>query len=185
MSHSIIVAQMVDHPYLDRSSLHGAFRALDARLDAPVTLIVGGGTAMMLAHGLPVRNRDVVAYTARGHLDDLGPLLREVAQEVGLSSDWLNPYFETFTHVLPSDYGSRLQEVFAGKRLRVMALGVEDLLIMKCFAGREKDVGHARALLRKKPDLAIVDGRIQQLIEKGIKGAREAGDFLDDLGDAG
>jgi len=64
----------------------------------------------------------------------------------------------------------------------VMALGVEDLLVMKCFAGRDKDVGHARALLRKGPDLAIVDSRIQQLIEKGIKGAREAGDFLDDLG---
>lgn len=176
---------MVDHPYLDPPSLRTAFRALDSRLEAPVTLIVGGGTAMLLAHGLPVRTRDVDAYTATGHLDDLGPVLREVAQEVGFASDWLNPYFETFTHVLPPDYGSRLQEVFAGKRLRVMALGVEDLLVMKCFAGREKDVGHARALLRKKPDLAIVDGRIQQLIEKGIKGAREAGDFLDDLGGSG
>jgi len=123
----------------------------------------------MLAYGLPVRTRDVDAYTATGHLDDLAP-------------DWMNPYFETYTHVLPSDYGSRLKEVFAGERLRVMALGVEDLLIMKCFAGREKDVGHARALLKKGPDLALVDGRIQQLIEKGIQGAREAGDFFDDLG---
>src|SRR5512137_598655 len=101
---SIIVAQMADHPYLDRSSIQAAFQALDARLEAPVTLIVGGGTAMLLAHGLPVRTRDVDAYTATGHLDDLGPALREVAREVGLSSDWLNPWFETFTHVLPSDY---------------------------------------------------------------------------------
>lgn len=173
---------MADQPYLDAATLRAAFRALDARVEAPVTLIVGGGTAMMLAHGLPVRTRDVDAYTATGHLDDLAPALRDVARELGLSSDWLNPYFETFTHVLPPDYGSRLREVFAGGRVRVMALGVEDLLIMKCFAGREKDVGHARALLKKRPDLALVDGRIQQLIEKGIKGAREAGDFLDDLG---
>jgi predicted nucleotidyltransferase len=173
---------MADQPYLDPATLRAAFRALDARVEAPVTLIVGGGTAMMLAYGLPVRTRDVDAYTATGHLDDLAPALRDVARELGLSSDWLNPYFETFTHVLPPDYGSRLREVFAGGRVRVMALGVEDLLIMKCFAGREKDVGHARALLKKRPDLALVDGRIQQLIEKGIKGAREAGDFLDDLG---
>jgi hypothetical protein len=173
---------MVDHPYLDPTSLQKAFRALDRRIEAPVTLIVGDGAAMMLAYGLPVRTRDVDAYTAAGHLDDLAPAVREVARKVGLSSDWLNPHFETFTHVLPADYGSRLLEVFAGDRLRVMALGVEDLLIMKCFAGREKDIGHARALLRKAPDLALVDGRIQQLIEKGIKGAREAGDFLDDLG---
>ena len=176
------MAQMVDHPYLDEGSLRRAFRALDAGLDGPLTLIVGGGTAMMLAHGIPVRTRDVDAYTARGHLDDVGPLLRKVAVEVGLPSDWLNPWFETFAHVLPADYGTRLQEVFSGAHMRVMALGVEDLLVMKCFAGRDKDVGHARALLRKGPDLAIVDSRIQQLIEKGIKGAREAGDFLDDLG---
>lgn len=173
---------MAGHPYLDGSSIQAAFRALDARLEAPVLLIVGGGTAMLLAHGVPVRTRDIDAYTASGHLHDLAPKLREVAEEVGLPSDWLNPYFETFTHVLPSDYASRLQEIFAGRWLRVMALGVEDLLIMKCFAGREKDVGHARALIRKKPDLELVDARIQQLIEKGIKGAREAGDFLDDLG---
>jgi len=173
---------MADQPYLDLATLRAAFRALDARIEAPVTLVVGGGSAMMLAYGLPVRTRDVDAYTATGHLDDLAPVLRDVARELGLSSDWLNPYFETYTHVLPSDYGSRLREVFAGERLRVMALGVEDLLIMKCFAGREKDVGHARALLKKGPDLALVDGRIQQLIEKGIQGAREAGDFFDDLG---
>jgi len=173
---------MADQPYLDLATLRAAFRALDARIEAPVTLVVGGGSAMMLAYGLPVRTRDVDAYTATGHLDDLAPVLRDVARELGLSSDWLNPYFETYTHVLPSDYGSRLREVFAGERLRVMALGVEDLLIMKCFAGREKDIGHARALLKKGPDLALVDGRIQQLIEKGVKGAREAGDFFDDLG---
>ena len=176
------MAQLADPPHLDRPSLAAAFRALDARLRAPVTLVVGDGTAMLLAHGIQVRTRDVDAYTARGHLDDIAPLLREVASEVGLPFDWLNPYFETFTYVLPSDYASRLKEVFAGKQLRVMALGVEDLLIMKCFAGREKDVGHARALLRKNPDLGLVDARIQALIEKGIKGARDAGDFLDDLG---
>ena len=173
---------MADQPYLDLATLRAAFRALDTRIEAPVTFIVGGGSAMMLAYGLPVRTRDVDAYTATGHLDDLAPVLRDDARELGLSSDWLNPYFETYTHVLPSDYGSRLREVFAGERLRVMALGVEDLLIMKCFAGREKDIGHARALLKRGPDLALVDGRIQQLIEKGVQGAKEAGDFFDDLG---
>ena len=73
------MAQMADHPHLDRPSLAAAFRALDARLGAPVTLIVGGGTAMLLAHGIQVRTRDVDAYTAKGHLDDIAPLLREVA----------------------------------------------------------------------------------------------------------
>jgi hypothetical protein len=150
-----------------------------------MTLVVGGGTAMMLAHGLAVRTADVDAYPVSGRLDDLGPVIREVGREVGLAPDWLNPHFETFAHVLPADYGSRLREVFAGERLRVVALGVEDLLVMKCFAGREKDVGHARALLRLRPDLSIVERRIEELAERRVPGALDAADFLDDLREAG
>lgn len=52
---------------------------------------------------------------------------------------------------------------------------------MKCFAGRDKDRGHARALLREKPDLPIVEGRLSALAEKGVKGAQGALDFFDDL----
>jgi hypothetical protein len=167
--------------FVDAPSLAAAFRALDARLVRPLTLVVGGGTAMMLAYGLPVRTSDVDAYPASGRLDDIADPIRDVAREVGLAPDWLNPHFETFAHVLPPDYGTRLREVFAGDRLRVMALGVEDLLVMKCFAGREKDVGHARALLRRGPDLGIVERRIEELVGRGVPGAADAADFLDDL----
>jgi len=172
---------MKPRPPLTAAVLDAAFRALDARLEAPVTLVVGGGTAMMLAYGLPVRTTDVDAYPARGRLDDFAAPIREVARELDLAPDWLNPHFETFAHVLPADYGSRLREVFAGRRLRVAALGVEDLLLMKCFAGREKDVGHARSLLRKRPDLGLVERRIEELVERGVHGAQDAADFLDDL----
>jgi hypothetical protein len=170
---------------VDVPKLKAAFEALDARLSSDVTLVVGGGSAMMLGYGLPVRTTDVDAYPISGRLDEIAGLVQEVGREVGLSQDWLNPYFETFAHVLPSDYGARLKEVFAGKRLRVMVLGVEDLLIMKCFAGREKDVGHARALLRRKPDLGIVERRIEELLARGVHGAADAADFLDDLAENG
>jgi predicted nucleotidyltransferase len=177
----IIMAQMGIRPPLDAATLTDAFRRLDGRLDRPVTLVVGGGTAMMLAYGLPVRTSDVDAYPVAGRLDDFAPAIRQVAREIGLAPDWLNPHFETFAHVLPADYGARLRDVFQGGRLRVAALGVEDLLVMKCFAGREKDVGHARALLRRRPDLGLVERRIEELVERGVSGAREAADFLADL----
>jgi hypothetical protein len=166
---------------LDAARLARAFSSLDARLDREVTLVVGGGTAMMLAYGLPVRTTVVVACPSRGTLEEIGPAVRAVAAELGLPSDWLNPHFETFAYVLPQDYGTRLKPIFQGTRLQALALGVEDLLIMKCFAGREKDIGHARALLKRKPDLRIVEGRIQELAERGVSGADEALDFLDDL----
>ncbi|HZY02370.1 MAG TPA: DUF6036 family nucleotidyltransferase [Anaeromyxobacteraceae bacterium] len=172
-------------PPLTADGLRAAFRALDARLEAPLTLVVGGGTAMMLAYGLPVRTTDVDAYPVRGRLEDIASKLRAVARDLGLAPDWVNPHYETFAHVLPVDYGSRLREVFAGERLRVAALGVEDLLVMKCFAGREKDVGHARALLRRKPDLSVVERRLEELVEKGVPGALDAADFLDDIREEG
>jgi hypothetical protein len=168
---------------LTAEALRAAFEDLDRTLDRPVALVVGGGTAMMLAYGLPVRTTDVDAYPRGVAFEEIQPAIRAVAKRRGLAPDWVNPHFETFAHVLPSDYGARLRPVFAGERLEVAALGVEDLLVMKCFAGREKDVGHARALLRRRPDLAIVERRLHELAERRVKGAREALDFLDDLGE--
>ncbi|HET8539180.1 MAG TPA: DUF6036 family nucleotidyltransferase [Anaeromyxobacter sp.] len=166
---------------LDAAGLRAAFEALDRRLARPVTLVVGGGTAMMLAYGLPVRTMDVDAYPKEVSLDEILPAIREVARERGLAPDWINPHFETFAYVLPPDYGERLRPIFVGERLRAMALGVEDLLVMKCFAGREKDVGHARALLRRGPDLALVERRLHALLERRVPGAQDALDFLDDV----
>ena len=170
-----------NRPPLTRQLLEAAFRALDARLSAPLTLVVGGGTAMMLAHGLAVRTTDVDAYPMRGSLDGIAEDIRSVAKALGLAPDWINPHYETFAHVLPIDYATRLKDVFVGSHLRVAALGVEDLLVMKCFAGREKDVGHARALLKRGPDLAIVERRIDELLTKGVRGAADAADFLDEV----
>ncbi len=168
---------------LTKEQVHEAFRALDGKLPVPARLIMGGGTAMTLAYGIPVRTTDVDAYPAGVSFDELAPLVREVARELSLPGDWINPHYSTFAHVLPSDYGSRLREVFRGERLVVQALGPEDLLLMKCFAGREKDVGHALALLRKKPDLGVVETRLEELLAKRTPGAEKAADFLDDLKD--
>ncbi len=168
---------------LTRDSVRQAFAALDAELAKPLTLIVGGGGAMLLAYGLPIATSDVDAYPAAGGItiEELDPLVKKVAREVGLPPDWLNPYYSTFAHVLPADYGTRLVDVFTGKHLRVRSLGVEDLLVMKCFAGRAKDRSHARALLRRSPDLKIVSDRLEELLEKRVPGALQALDFFDDL----
>ncbi|HEX9401455.1 MAG TPA: DUF6036 family nucleotidyltransferase [Anaeromyxobacter sp.] len=166
---------------LDAAGLREAFRALDARVGRTLTLVAGGGTAMMLAYRIPVRTMDVDAYPQEGSLDEFLPAIRAVARERGLPPDWINPHFETFAYVLPADYGARLKPVFEGERLRVLALGVEDLLVMKCFAGREKDVGHARALLKRGPDLAIVERQLQSLAERRLPGAQDALDFYDDV----
>ena len=106
-----------------------------------------------------------------------------MAKELDIATDWLNAHFQTFTFVLPNDYATRLRNVFEGSHLSVDALGPEDLLIMKCFAGRAKDLPHARALMKLDLDLSIVDARISELLDKDYRGADRAADFFDDLRD--
>jgi hypothetical protein len=175
----------MEYRHLDRRSALRAFEAIDARLPAETHLVVGGGAAMSLAYGHPLSTEDVDAFAARGGLSmaQLDGAARAVAAEMGLAPDWLNAHFATFTHVLPGDYGSRLREVFRGAHLKVSALGPEDLLVMKCFSGRDKDRSHARRLLGLVVDVDLVSGHLDTLIEKRVPGAQRAADWLDDLRD--
>lgn len=144
----------------------------------PITLIMGGGGAMILAHRFPLATTNVDAVARGIEFSALDPLVKSVAKELGIPSDWLNPYYGTFSHVLPSDYDVHLVTVFDHPALRVDALGKDEMLIMKCFAHRRKDVGHARALVRANANIARVEGRIEELLQKKIPHAEAALDFL-------
>src|SRR5687768_5320034 len=100
-----------------------AFAVLDGLLDRPLTLVVGGGTALLMAYQVPVRTTDVDAYPTMGlSFDELDPFVKQVAKIQSLPADWINPHFSTFAHVLPPDYATRLRPLFEGAHLRVMAL---------------------------------------------------------------
>ena len=173
------------HRPLDQSLTLEALRRLDARISKPAQLIVGGGAAMLLAYDHPLATQDVDAFAARGglRLADLDSMAKEVAGEIDIEPDWLNAHFETFTGVLPDDYATRLRRVYEGKHLTVDALGPEDLLIMKCFAGRDKDRPHARRLLHLADDLTVVDRHLSVLVERRYPKADRAADYFDDLRD--
>ncbi len=169
------------HKNLTREIMLTALTHLDALIAQEVTLIVGGGSAMILAHGFALGTSDVDAVPKGMDLATLDGFVKQIAQELSLAPDWLNPYYSTFAHTLPSDYGNRLIEIFSGQRLKALALGKEEMLIMKCFAHRQKDVAHARALIKKGVNVKRVEDHIEKLREKGIPGAGAALDFLDDV----
>lgn len=162
-----------------------ALAALDGKLSEPVQLLIGGGAAMLLAHGFPVATMDIdgLVYNSAMTQAALDRQAQAVAREVDIPADWLNSYFNTFLYTLPADFATRLVPVYRGRHLAVVALGAEDLLILKCFAGRPKDLLHARALCRKVRDLSVVDNHLQQLLERHVPGAVEAADFFDQLQD--
>lgn len=158
-----------------------ALQRLDEILERELTLIIGGGGAMILAHHFPLSTTDIDAVPKGMDLAALDQYVKRVAEDLALPGDWLNPYFSTFAHTLPSDYGARLIEVFGGRHLTALALSKEEMLIMKCFAHRQKDVAHAKALIKAGADVARVEKHIQSLQKKRIPGAAEALDFLDDV----
>lgn len=159
-----------------------ALACLDSKLRKKVRLIMGGGGAMLLAYQYALSTADIDAIPASGAtIQELDPLVKAVAEELGLAVDWLNPYYSSFAHVLPSDYGTRLLDVIQLPYLTVSALSKEDLLIMKCFAARQKDVVHARVLVKKGADLTLVENHLHSLLQKSIPGAERAIGFLNEL----
>ena len=138
---------------------------------------------MLLAHGVPLSTHDVDGLPLESSISpaELDCLVKEVAVQLGINAQWYNDYFNTFTYALPKDFRDRLIEVYKGKYLTVKALGAEDLLIMKCFAGREKDIGHARALIRRGANREMVEDHIEKLALKNLPGANSALEFLEDL----
>lgn len=168
---------------MEKSMMLKAIKALDRHLTQPVQLLIGGGAAMLLAYDVPISTMDIDGLIINSEMTpaELEPFIKKVASELKINPHWYSSYFSTFTYTIPSDYKDRLKTIYSGKNLRVFALGMEDLLIMKCFAGREKDIGHARAMIRKGANLDIVEGHIEKLAEKGIPGADKALEFLDEL----
>ncbi|MEZ4704965.1 MAG: DUF6036 family nucleotidyltransferase [Bdellovibrionota bacterium] len=166
---------------LTEKQMRDGLGLLDQKLNQKLTLILGGGGAMVLAYHFPLSTMDLDAIAKGMDLSEISSLIREVAEELHLPSDWINPHFSSFIFSLPDDYGDRLTTVFEGANLTVEALGREDLLIMKCFAHRNKDIGHALALIKSGADLNIVETQIEKCINDRIPGSQEAIDFLDDL----
>lgn len=166
--------------------MQSALAALDRRLTQPTKLLIGGGAAMLLAHGFPVSTMDIDGLVFQSAITqaELDPLVKAVAVELHIPRDWLNSYFNTFLYTLPKDYAARLKEVYQGAQLRVYALGAADLCILKCFAGRPKDIPHARALLRIIADCRLVERHLQTMVERNIPGAQAAIDRFDELRDA-
>jgi predicted nucleotidyltransferase len=170
---------------LDATRMRQALRMLDELMEEAARLVVGGGAAMVLAYDYPMATQDVDAFAAQGGLriGQLDALAKRVAERLNIEPDWLNSHFETFTGVLPSDYATRLRQVYRGERLQVDALGPEDLLIMKCFAGRDKDRPHARKLIKLATNLEVIDQQLAHLLSRRYLGAQKAADYFDDLRD--
>jgi len=158
-----------------------ALDMLDKRITIKLDLLVGGGGAMVLAHDFPLSTMDIDAIPKGMTIEELSPIIEDIGNQLNIPLDWLNPYFSTFTFVLDDQYQSRLVTVFEGKHLSAKALGKEDILLMKCFAARDKDIPHVLALIKKGAELDEVERQLDVLGQKNTPGVDRASAFLDDV----
>jgi hypothetical protein len=171
----------MEQKIMSLSKIQQAFACLDSKLSHSLQLIMGGGGAMICAHHFPLATTDVDAIAIGTDIHSLNNLISEVAAEIELPADWLNFHFSSFAFVVLPDYLDHTINVYTGTHLTVRAFSLEDMLILKCFAHRPKDVVHSKALLKKNPDLKKIEAHIEMLKSKGFPEAQKALDFLDEV----
>ena len=137
-----------------------ALHRLDELVTESTTLIVGGGGAMILAHGFPLATSDLDAIPRGTEIAQLDVWVKQIAEEQSLPPDWLSLLW---------------QELACTRSWKKKRFNHE------MFRSSSKDVGHARALLKKGADTDLVETHIEQLRAKGIPGTAEALSFLNDL----
>jgi hypothetical protein len=169
---------------LDKKLAHQALELLDKKITVSdlgkVNLAIGGGGSMMLHHEYNGMTMDIDAIPTNIEFEELKPIVAEIAAELNLTPDWLNPYYGAFTHYLPSDANSRMKETFSGESLTVKSLGAEDIVIMKLMAGRNKDRPHIMHLKKKNLNLRIIENRLEELKLAHPQDAKKALDLFDE-----
>ena len=158
-----------------------ALKTLDSLAKNPFEIIIAGGSAMICSYQFPLGTTDVDAIIKKSNLSEVDIYIKKTAKRLSLSPDWLNIWVSSFTHYLPGDYENRLNILFKGEQITAKTLGKEDILILKCFAHRGKDIAHARALIKQKTDIDFVENHINNLIAKNWPQAKKALDFLYDI----
>ena len=85
---------------------------------------------------------------------------------------------------MPEDFQKRLRKCFEGKQLQVDVFGPEDMIILKCMAGRPKDRTHLRLLIRQPGlQIALIENHLQKLNGAGLERAPQAAALFEELCD--
>lgn len=149
---------------MDRLEIVEALEQLGKRLEEEVEITVAGGAALLMAFDLERGTVDVDAVEAVPGLDEaFRRAIREVAEEMELAPNWLNDSAKGYVGVLASGYRKRRRHVGDFGRLRVHALGRRDLILLKLFAMRAKDVEDLRELKPTVEEIEFVRRNLERL----------------------
>ena len=149
-----------------------ALQALAARRTTPTQLILGGAGALILTGELPRATSDCDVLYSTPDMGALQEDIRAVAQQLGLPAGWLNGSIQSYLDILPADYRDRLRTLAIPGRLQVAVLHRRDVLVMKFYAGRPRDLADIEQLAPSRAELDFVRSQLPRL--EAIHPARAA-----------
>jgi hypothetical protein len=80
-----------------------------------------------------------------------------------LPPGWLNGSIQSYADVLPPDYESRLTSLPAWGKLQVAVIHRKDVIVMKLFAGRPRDITDVIALKPSPDELEFARNQLPRL----------------------
>lgn len=161
-------------------SLRAALRRLGLTLRESASLTLGGSAALVLTGALDRLTDDGDVVESSVDFATLLEAVRKVEVIELAPPGWLNTSIQAYTHVLPADYRSRLVHLPRMGQLDVSLLGRPDVLLMKTYAHRPRDLQDLLAVAPTDAELAFVE---QQIAHVAVKEPDRAAEMRAIVGD--
>jgi len=137
---------------------------LDKHLESEELLIICGGMAVTLAFGGTRATVDIDVIAPVPLSETLKQTIKKVAKKTGADPEWLNDSAKGFASYLPVGWEKRLVPIDLGlEKLKLLALGKPDLIMLKLKAGRERDFADIKTLGLTLDDVKIILKNLERI----------------------
>lgn len=147
-------------------ALRAALLRLGRTLRERASITLGGSAALLLTGALDRLTDDGDVVESSVDFTRLVDAIREVEAVEQAPPGWLNTSIQSYTHILPPDYRARLVRLPPMGQLDVALLGRSDVLLMKAYATRPRDLQDILDVVPTAEDLAFIERHIPRIAER-------------------
>jgi hypothetical protein len=168
---------------LGKEQLIQLLKELDMRAVSTVHIIIGGGAAGILVHGLNRQTMDIDVLGGSPPVSAMRDKIARLAEKHSLPETWINDGAKGYARYLPDDFIRRLSHLDVRlSHLQIQILSKIDLFIMKLAAFRPEDIEDIQALAPEKNEIPIVAKAIEKIARFDQKAAMRMDLYLKEKG---